>query len=72
MAKRVSRKSHNELLIHKWWVNIVIGLIFLAAAYGLASLAINSGNLLEYLLTAIFLIWGLARLVQGVRSSFDR
>lgn len=72
MAKRISRKSHNELLIHKWWVNLAVGLIFLAAAYGFASLAINSGNLLEYLLTAIFLIWGFARLVRGVRSFFDR
>lgn len=72
MAKRVSRRAHNELVIHKWWANLILGLAFLAVAYGTTSLAINSGNLLEYALTIIFLVWAINRFIVGIKHVFDR
>jgi hypothetical protein len=46
--------------IHKWHRSrlglLIFGLIELAIAYGFASLAIDRGNLLWYLLALVFLI----------------
>ena len=43
---------------------LVLGLGELAAAYGFASLAIDRGNLLYYLLTLVFLVGSLQNLTK--------
>lgn len=49
--------------LHKWHQTkiglLVFGLVELAIAYGFASLSIDRGNLLWYLLTLIFLVGAL-------------
>jgi hypothetical protein len=57
MARRVSRKSQEQVLMQQWWVRTLITLAFLGLAYGFASLAIDSGSLLEYALTIILVWW---------------
>lgn len=56
MVRRISRRSHEQLLMQKWWVRLALALAFLLLAYGFASLAIDSGNLLEYAAT-IATVW---------------
>jgi hypothetical protein len=66
--------------LHKWHQTIlgllIFGLVELAIAYGFASLAIDRGNFLWYLLALIFFIGGLqnlfkliGKLINGGRQS---
>ncbi len=54
--------------LHKWHQTnpglLVFGLIELAAAYGAASLAIDRGNFLWYLLALIFLVGALQNIFK--------
>lgn len=68
MVRRVERRSQGELLIHKWWVRGIITLVFLGAAYGLISLAINSGSLLEYAAGLICLWYALHSGIRVFRA----
>lgn len=72
MSKRVSRRSQNEFLTHKLWFNILLAVVCLGLAYGFASWAINTGNLLMYALTLFFLTWAINRIVLGVRYTIGR
>ncbi|HET7529003.1 MAG TPA: hypothetical protein VFJ84_02125 [Candidatus Saccharimonadales bacterium] len=58
MARRVSRRSHEQVLMHQWWVRALIAIAFVALAYGFASLAIDSGSWLEYIAAIILVWWG--------------
>jgi type VI protein secretion system component VasF len=70
MARRVSRRSHQQVLMQTWWVRALLAVAFILLAYGFASLAIDSGNLLEYL-AAILLIWfGVKHGYRAVRFAF--
>lgn len=70
MARRVSRRSHEQVLMNLWWVRALIALAFILLAYGFASLAIDSGSLLEYL-AAILLLWfGVKHAYCAVRYAF--
>lgn len=46
---------------------ITTGLIMWILGYALGSLAIDSGSNLQWLGTIIAAVWGLARIIQGVR-----
>jgi hypothetical protein len=48
-----------------WWVRALLALTFLLVAYGFASLAIDSGNWLEYLAAGLTLWYGVK---NGVRT----
>lgn len=57
-------------MLQTWWVRGLLGLACLLLAYGFASLAIDSGNWLEYA-AAIVLIWfGIKDLIRSVRLIF--
>lgn len=45
---------------------IIFGLIALVLAYVFASLALNSGNLLDYVITLLFVFIGFRELVAGI------
>ena len=49
---------------------LVAGLVELAIAYGFASLAIDRGSLIWYLLTLIFLVGALQNFVKLIGSFF--
>jgi len=72
MAKRVSRKSQEVVLMHKWWVRALITLAFAGLAYGFASLAIDSGSLLEYAIAIAFVWWAVHHAVYAVRFTLSR
>jgi hypothetical protein len=50
-----------------WWVRGLLALAMLLLAYGFASLAIDSGNLLEYALTIALLWFGVRNAVRAFR-----
>ncbi len=67
----MARKNQQKELMAKWWVRVLVGLAFLAIAYGFASLAIDSGNLLEYVVTIAFAWWAIHHIVYAVRFVFS-
>ena len=70
MSRRASRKNQQEVLMHKWWMRVLITLAFIGLAYGFASLAIDSGNLLEYAITIVFTWWAIHHFIRAVRFAF--
>lgn len=52
-----------------WWLHVLLALILLGATYGVASLAIDSGNLWEYAITVILAYLGLRELMR-IRIKF--
>jgi len=70
MARRISRRSHQQILMQTWWVRALLAAAFILLAYGFASLAIDSGNLLEYLVTIVLIWWGLKHGYRAVRFAF--
>ncbi len=68
----MAAKTKQQLMLQTWWVRSLLGLALLLLAYGFASLAIDSGNWLEYA-AAIVLIWfGVKDLIRSVRLIFVR
>lgn len=72
MAKRISRKSREQKLMHRWWVAALLALIFLGASYGFISLAVDSGSWLEYGAGIFFLGWAINRALAAVAYIRDR
>ena len=62
-------KKDEQRLLNKRWVRAVMALIFLGIAYGFASLAIDSGSLLEYALAIFFFIWAIKCAIRAIRSN---
>jgi len=55
-----------------WWVCALLAVVFLGLAYGFVSLAIDSGNFLQWLIGFFFLGWAVAEAIRSVRQVFDR
>jgi hypothetical protein len=72
MAKRITRRSQEQNLMHEWWVAALLALFFAAASYALISLALDSGSWLEYGIGLFFAGWAINRLVASVRYALDR
>jgi type VI protein secretion system component VasF len=67
MARRVSRRSHQQEMMQTWWVRGLLALVFLLISYGFASLAIDSANWLEYLAAALTLWYGVKNSIRTFR-----
>jgi lysozyme family protein len=70
MARRVSRKSQEQILMQEWWVRAIIAIVSVGLAYGFASAAIDSGNLLAYAAAIGFLFYAARNCVKAVRYAF--
>ena len=55
-------------LMNNRWIFFILAIIFLAIAYGFASLAINYGSFWQYALTIVFLIWGMKEIKRGTQG----
>lgn len=49
-------------------VRIIVGVLALVMAYVFASLAIDSGSLLDYAIMFLFIIVGVRELIGGIRN----
>ena len=67
MARRVSRRSHEQILMQNWGVRAGLAVAFLLLAYGFASLAIDSGSLLEYAATIASLWYAVRNAIRAIR-----
>lgn len=68
----MAKKTEEQKLMSKWWVLLVLALIFLGIGYGFASLAIDSGSLWQYAIAIVFLVWAVKYIVRGVRLAIAR
>ena len=58
--------------MNQWWVRALIALVLVGLAYGFASLAIDSGNLLEYAVAILLLWFGARHAYRAVRFAISR
>lgn len=61
-------KVQEQKLLHKRSTQIVLALIFAGLTYGFASLAIDSGSLVEYAITIVFFVWAIKSAVRVIRN----
>lgn len=52
--------------MRKWWGRLLLAVIFWAISYGFISLAIDSGSLIEYAATLIFLAYGVKFAIRAI------
>lgn len=60
--------NDEQRLLSNWWIRAVMALIFLGITYGFASLAIDSGSLIEYALTVFFAVWAIKSVIDAIRN----
>lgn len=65
-----SSRSKQQKMMDRWWVRVIIGVVFIGIAYGFASLAIDSAKLLEYAAAIVFLWYGVRHIIRAVRLVF--
>lgn len=65
-------KSNSSAWYHQCQWSAVIVVVALLAAYGMASLAINSGSLMQYGITIILLILAFNRFCHVISLVFKR
>lgn len=68
MKKASMSKNDEQKLLNKRWGRGVMALIFLGIAYGFASLAIDSGSLLEYALAIFFFVWAIKSALRSIAA----
>ena len=68
----MARKTEQQIMLQAWWVRFLIGVAFLLLAYAFASLAIDSGSWLEYIVTVVFVWFGIRDVLLGIRLIFSR
>lgn len=66
----MAKRSQEQVLMRRWWVRTAIGLAFISLAYGFASLAFNSGSLLEYAIAIVLVWWAVHNWIKAVRAAF--
>jgi uncharacterized membrane protein HdeD (DUF308 family) len=54
------------------WKHALLGAILFLIAYGLASLAINSGRLTAYFFSIVFFVLGVRQLITAVKKGYAR
>lgn len=67
MVKRVKNDWEQQMMKSRWMV-LILAVVFLAAAYGFASLAIDSGSLWEYALAILFVIWAAKEIKREIHN----
>lgn len=72
MAKRVKRRATKQKALNIWWVRFSLSVLLIIAAYVFASLAIDSGSLLQYGICLVLVYWAFANAVRGVRLALAR
>lgn len=72
MAKRIRRTAGKQKTINVWWVRLLLSAGCIVLAYIFASLAIDSGSLLEYAICLVLIYWAIANAARGVRFAFAR
>lgn len=70
--QNVTKQTEEQKLMHKWWMRVVLAVVFGALAYGFASLAIDSGSIWQYAVAVILLYWSIAHLIRGIRFGLNR
>ena len=68
----MAKQTEEQKLMHKWWIRALLALIFAAMSYGFASLAIDSGQIIAYVLAIFFLVWAFVQAKHSARYLFKR
>ncbi|MEK7561706.1 MAG: hypothetical protein AAB541_02490 [Patescibacteria group bacterium] len=62
------KANQEQKLLNRWESRVLFTLIFAGLTYGFASLAIDSGSLIEYALTIFFFVWAIKNAVSAIRN----
>lgn len=71
MAKK-HKYQWEERLHNSWPLLFGLAFVLLLVAYGFASWAIDSGNLLHYALAIIFIAWSFKEIHRGAKVLFHK
>lgn len=72
MAKSNLKKSYEQMLASRWWVQFGLSLVFVSISYVFISLAINSGELWQYAVGIVFFVWGVRYFVFALKRAFSK
>ena len=72
MAKRARRRSQQQELMQSWGVRGILTLVFAGLFYGFASLAIDSGSILEYAAAILCLWYAVSNAIRSFRLVLAR
>lgn len=64
----MAKASQEQKLLNNGWAQTLMSVIFAGIAYGFASLAIDSGSLIEYALAIFFFVWAIKSAINAVRN----
>lgn len=64
------KQTEEQKLMKTWWIRGVLAVIFAGLSYGFASLAIDSGSILTYVLAIGFLIWAFIEAKRSAKYLF--
>lgn len=67
MEKKANKTKSTSNPVGSWWGRGLLALILLGLSYGFASLAIDSGSLIQYGLSIVALYLGLANFFRAGR-----
>ncbi len=59
--------TQERKLLNKWGTQALMAVVFAGTTYGFASLAIDSGSLIEYAITIFFFVWAIKSAIRLVR-----
>ncbi|HZP55453.1 MAG TPA: hypothetical protein VFB03_01645 [Candidatus Saccharimonadales bacterium] len=68
----MAKQTEEQKLMHRWWILVLIALVFLGLGYGFFYLATDSGSLWQYAICIIFVVWAVKYIVRGARLAFSR
>ena len=62
------KANQEQKLLNRWESRALFTLIFAGLTYGFASLAIDSGSLIEYAMTIFFFVWAIKSAISVIRN----
>jgi hypothetical protein len=71
MAK-ISKSSQELVFMQNWWVQAAMTLVYAGLTYAFASLAIDSGRLLDYVVTIAFAVFTVQSAARSARFLLNR
>lgn len=66
------KETAEEKLYHKWWMRLVLALLFFGIGYWFVSFAIDDGNILEWAIGFFFIGWAINNLIRVGNTYFKK
>lgn len=72
MAKKARKSFNRKDLLALWWVHGLLSLVAFGLSYVFASLAIDSGSLLQYAVSIALAYYGISKFFRAARIAIAK